>query len=98
MAAATAVPSRLGLSSAVPPTPGAPLVYVAAGHGEVGLWDIATGTCLQVRDRRALAGRGACVVCILQSIICAGGRGVVVFYCCPIFFGNALEKAWRNCN
>lgn len=57
MAVASAAPSRLGLASGVGvpvPTQGAPLVYIAAGHGEVGLWDIAIGTCLQVRGSAGL--------------------------------------------
>lgn len=56
MAVATAAPSRLGLAiggggggSSPGPPQGSPLVYVAAGHGEVGLWDVASGSCLQVR-------------------------------------------------
>lgn len=51
MAAATAAPPRLGVvpdSGGPAPAPGAPLVYVAAGHGEIGLWDITRGSCLQV--------------------------------------------------
>jgi hypothetical protein len=52
MAVATASAARLGIAlggGGPAATQGAPLVYIAAGHGEVGLWDIASGTCLQVR-------------------------------------------------
>ncbi|GBG00520.1 phosphoinositide 3-kinase regulatory subunit 4 [Raphidocelis subcapitata] len=62
LAAATAAPSRLGLSAGSPPTPGAPLVYAAAGHGEVGLWDVASGSCLQVL--RTLTAEEAEVGCV----------------------------------
>ena len=43
---AAAPPSRLGLGSGCG---NGPLVYAAAGRNEVGLWDVATGTCHQVR-------------------------------------------------
>ena len=54
MAVANAPPARLGLGS-TSPTPGAPLVYVAAGPGEIGLWDVAAGSCLQVSAEDAIA-------------------------------------------
>jgi hypothetical protein len=59
VAVATATPSRLGLVATAQATPGAPLAYVAAGHGEVGLWDVANGNCLQVGWCRAGTGEGA---------------------------------------
>ncbi len=54
MALATAPPSRLGLTSQQPyahdppPSPGTPLVYIAASQNEVGLWDLSQGHCRQV--------------------------------------------------
>lgn len=48
MSLALASPSRLGLSPSSLPHPGVPLLYIAAGLQEVGLWDILDGQCHQV--------------------------------------------------
>jgi phosphoinositide-3-kinase regulatory subunit 4 len=45
LALASAPPGRLGLR---PGVAAGPLLYVAAGESEVGLWDVAEGRCLQV--------------------------------------------------
>lgn len=45
LALASAPPQRLGLGGAT-----APLVYVAAGEQEVGLWDIGEAKCQQASD------------------------------------------------
>lgn len=50
MAAAVAAPPRLGLASNSLPHAGVPLLYIAAGLQEVGLWDVLDGRCHQVRS------------------------------------------------
>lgn len=48
---ALAPPAQLGLSPRGPAEAGSaspPLVYVAAGGDEIGLWDVAAGRCRQV--------------------------------------------------
>lgn len=54
LALATASPQRLGLGLGGAGAGGGPLLYVAAGDQEVGLWDIAEAKCQQAR-----LGRGA---------------------------------------
>lgn len=51
LALASAPPQRLGL-----PGTGAPLVYVAAGEQEVGLWDVAEAKCQQVGQCQGCRG------------------------------------------
>jgi hypothetical protein len=48
MAAAVAAPPRLGLATGSLPHAGVPLLYIAAGTQEVGLWDVLDGRCHQV--------------------------------------------------
>ncbi|GAX85401.1 hypothetical protein CEUSTIGMA_g12817.t1 [Chlamydomonas eustigma] len=48
MSVAAAPPARLGLPVPSSGATAAPLVYVAAGRNEVGLWDVTTGCCRQV--------------------------------------------------
>eukprot|EP00879_Flechtneria_rotunda_P022840 GHRR01024135.1.p1 GENE.GHRR01024135.1~~GHRR01024135.1.p1 ORF type:complete len:413 (+),score=138.78 GHRR01024135.1:1164-2402(+) len=48
MAPALAAAARLGLSSGSLPHPSAPLLYMAAGNQEVGVWDALNGQCHQV--------------------------------------------------
>lgn len=47
MTAAVAAPPRLGLAGGLPHA-GVPLLYIAAGQQEVGLWDVLDGRCHQV--------------------------------------------------
>ena len=54
LAPALAPPAQLGLPPPGPAEAGScslPLVYLAAGRDEVGLWDVATGRCRQVGFR-----------------------------------------------
>lgn len=71
LALAEAPPQRLGLGG----RGGAPLLYVAAGDQEVGLWDVAEGTCQQVRvvgrrSTRAVPGRGRGTCCMSPVRLC----------------------------
>lgn len=59
LAPATASPARLGLREAQ--LGGRPLVYVAAGQNEVGLWDLVDCKCHQVGG--LLAGEGLVMWC-----------------------------------
>lgn len=72
MSVATASAARLGLAlggGGPAATQGAPLVYIAAGHGEVGLWDIAAGNCLQVRSvGREDADDITCCLCLYRLV------------------------------
>lgn len=52
LALATAQPQRLGLRQGAAV---GPLLYVAAGENEVGLWDVAEARCLQVSRLEGLA-------------------------------------------
>ncbi len=64
LAPALAPPGRLGLR---PGAVAGPLVYAAAGAGEVGLWDAATQRCHQARARRRPAAWAARVSGVLTS-------------------------------
>lgn len=55
MAAAVAAPPRLGLAGGLPHA-GVPLLYIAAGLQEVGLWDVLDGRCHQVRANNTHTG------------------------------------------
>jgi hypothetical protein len=55
MAAAVAAPPRLGLAGGLPHA-GVPLLYIAAGLQEVGLWDVLDGSCHQVRGHLTVTG------------------------------------------
>lgn len=48
MELACASPARVGITHVALPSPGVPLVYIAAGQNEVGLWDVLDGNCHQV--------------------------------------------------
>jgi hypothetical protein len=66
LAPATAGPAKLGLRG-LQLAGGAPLVYVAAGQNEVGLWDLVDCRCHQVRALGLAAwarpGMGCCCCC-----------------------------------
>ena len=77
MSAACAPPARLGLAHPhVAPPPACPLVYVAAGPDEIGLWDLVHCRCHLVGGRgggggaRARAGGG--VQCCCPTPVDAG--------------------------
>jgi len=73
MSLAAAAPSRLGLSPGSLPRPGVPLVYVAAGLQEVGLWDVLDGQCHQVSPISCRHAAPLGLLAVSPGVVASGG-------------------------
>lgn len=74
MSLAAAAPSRLGLSPGSLPRPGVPLVYVAAGLQEVGLWDVLDGQCHQVSPISCRHTAPLGLLAVGPGVVASGGQ------------------------
>jgi hypothetical protein len=89
MTAAVAAPPRLGLAGGLPHA-GVPLLYIAAGQQEVGLWDVLDGRCHQVRCAHTVQRMPGVHAC---SIYCWVERlGVVLPRVCG--GTSSMEGSW----